>query len=272
MIRDPAVSGLFYSDVPETLAADVARYGDQAAVPEPAVALVSPHAGLMYSGHVAGAVYARVTVPATVILLGPNHSGNGPPVSVFREGTWLIPGWSADVDHELADALLARFPQARDDVSAHRHEHCLEVQLPFLRKGNPNLRIVPIVLGHQPEDVYRELGLCLARMLDERRRKNPATVPLLVSSTDLSHYESDATTRAKDRHAIEAIRRLDPAGLGEAVRTHRITMCGYAPTVTVLHAARALGSRSADLVRYATSGDVSGDRSRVVGYAGLIIR
>jgi hypothetical protein len=272
MIREPAVSGSFYSDAPDRLAGEVARYTDPAAVPEPAVALVSPHAGLMYSGHVAGAVYARAALPPTVILLGPNHNGVGPPVSVYREGTWLIPGWSVDVDHELADAILERYPKARADTSAHQHEHCLEVQLPFLRRANSTIRIVPIVLGHQPDEAYDELGQCLAQILTERRRDNPATTPLLISSTDMSHYETDSATRIKDGYAIDAIRRLDPAGLGEAVRTHGITMCGYAPTVTVLHAARALGATTAALIRYATSGDITGDRTRVVGYAGLIIR
>jgi AmmeMemoRadiSam system protein B len=272
MIRQPAVSGLFYSDSPDTLAGDVARYLDPSAVPEPAVALISPHAGLMYSGHVAGAVYARVALPPTVILLGPNHTGVGPPISVYREGTWLIPGWSVDVDHELADTILSRYPHARADTSAHHSEHCLEVQLPFLCRANPHIRIVPIVLGHCPEETYQELGFCLAGILDERRRENSAATPLLVSSTDMSHYEPDATTRLKDGHAIDAICNLDPAGLGEAVRTYQITMCGYAPTVTVLHAVRSLGATAAALIRYATSGDVSGERTRVVGYAGLVIR
>lgn len=272
MIRQPAVSGLFYSDAPDTLAGEVALYTDSTVVPEPAVALVSPHAGLMYSGHVAGAVYARTAVPSTVILLGPNHTGIGPPVSVYREGTWLIPGWSVDVDQELADSILASYPNAQADTSAHRGEHCLEVQLPFLRRANPDIRIVPIVLGHQPDDAYQELGLCLARILDQRRRADPAMTPLLISSTDMSHYECDSATRVKDHYAIEAIRNLDPVGLGKAVRTHGITMCGYAPTVTVLHAARALGATAAALIRYATSGDITGERDRVVGYAGLIIR
>ena len=171
----------------------------------------------------------------------------------------------------MADAdELIRGAQA--DASAHSIEHCLEVQLPFLHRARSSVRIVPIVLGHQSDEVYEQLGLCLAGILTERRLRHASGAPLLVSSTDLSHYESDATTRIKDAYAIEAIRHLDPAGLGEAVRTHRITMCGYAPTVTMLHAVRILGATSASLIRYATSGDITGEHDRVVGYAGLIVR
>jgi hypothetical protein len=225
----------------------------------------------MFSGHVAGAVYARINLPPTVILMGPNHTGIGPPVSVYSEGTWLIPGWSVDIDTELAEAILARCPHAQADTSAHSVEHCLEVQLPFLHRIRSSVRIVPIVLGHQSDEVYEELGRCLAGILAERRLAQASPMPLLVSSTDMSHYEPDSTTRIKDAYAIEAIRHLDPAGLGEAVRTHRITMCGYAPTVTMLHAVRALGATSASLIRYATSGDITGEHDRVVGYAGLIV-
>jgi AmmeMemoRadiSam system protein B len=272
MIRQPAVAGQFYSASPEALQAEVTRYTDSDAPRKPAVAAVSPHAGLMYSGHVAGAVYARITLSSTVILLGPNHTGIGPPVSVYPHGTWLLPGAAVGVDNELAGAILSTFPNAVADTSAHGSEHCLEVQVPFLRSARADVRIVPIVLGHAPEQAYQELGLCLARIIEDRAaRQDGSPQPLLIASTDMSHYEPDHITRAKDRYAIEAIQALDPAGLATAVRAHRITMCGFAPTVAVLHAARALGASTASLIRYATSGDVTGDRDRVVGYAGLVI-
>ncbi|MEW6544401.1 MAG: AmmeMemoRadiSam system protein B [Nitrospirota bacterium] len=266
MIRQPAVAGQFYSASPEALSADVARYTDLSADRRPALAVVSPHAGLMYSGHVAGAVFSRVDVPTTVILLGPNHTGVGPPLSVYQDGAWLIPGGTVPVDRDLAGAILAAFPLAEADASAHRNEHCLEVQLPFLRHARPDVSIVPIVLGSDSEQTLRDLGLCLARLIRDR-----APRPLLLVSTDFSHYDPDPVVRQKDRHAIEAIERLDPDGLGAAVKRYRITMCGYAPMVTVLHAVRSLGATGASLIRYATSGDVSGDRGSVVGYAGLVI-
>ncbi|TAJ06974.1 MAG: AmmeMemoRadiSam system protein B [Nitrospirae bacterium] len=271
-IRQPAVAGQFYSADADTLAADVVRYTESTAVPTPAIAVVCPHAGLMYSGHVAGAVYARVALPQTVILLGPNHRGMGPPLSVYARGTWLVPGGALAVDEALAEIILARDPAAEADTTAHQYEHCLEVQLPFLRRFRPDVRIVPILLGHLPDRAYADLGRRLGDILREAAdREGPQHRPLLVASTDLTHYESDAVTRAKDRHAIEAIRNLDPEGLGAAVRAHRITMCGYGATVAMLHAARSLGAGSASLVRYATSGDITGDHDSVVGYAGLLI-
>lgn len=272
MIRQPAAAGQFYSADADTLTADVDRYVESAAVPASAIAVVCPHAGLMYSGHVAGAVYARVTLSRTVILLGPNHRGTGPPLSVYAWGTWLVPGGTLPVDEALAETIVARDPAAEADTTAHRYEHCLEVQLPFLRRLRPDVRIVPILLGHMPDRAYADLGRCLGDILREMAdREGLQQPPLLVASTDLTHYEPDAVTRAKDRHAIEAIRNLDPEGLGTAVRAHRITMCGYGATIAMLHAARTLGAGSATLVRYATSGDITGDYDSVVGYAGLLI-
>lgn len=273
MIREPAVAGQFYSSTPEALSAEVRRHGDPAAAPTGARAAVSPHAGLMYSGHVAGAVFSRLALPPTVILIGPNHRNVGPAISVFPEGIWLIPGQAADVDAELAAAILDRYPQAAPDITAHEHEHSLEVQLPFLLQARRDVRIVPILLGSVGGDaVYRELGLCLADIVKAiGQRDGLAAAPLLLASTDFSHYESDAVTRTKDRQAVEAIQNLDPAALSAAVHRHRINMCGYGATMTVLHAVLALEARSASLVRYATSGDITGDLSSVVGYAGLIV-
>lgn len=284
MIRHPAVAGTFYSHSPEKLRADVVRYRAAGPVPRPAIAIISPHAGLLYSGHVAGAVFARVTLPRTVILVGPNHTGLGPPVSVFPEGAWLMPGGAVPVDADLARRLLARWPDAVADTEAHRLEHCLEVQLPFLQSAREDPRdadpapvlpaaplILPILLRTARLEVCRSLGLCLAHLVAEEAARTAGAPPLLLASTDMSHYEPDAVTRAKDRFAIAAIERLDPDALQEAVRTHGISMCGLSPTITILHAARALGAAGASLVRYGTSADASGDESRVVGYAGFTI-
>lgn len=267
MIREPAVAGQFYSASSEALERDVARYLDLPGSPLPAIAVVSPHAGLMYSGHVAGAVLARVAVPSTVILVGPNHTGLGPPASLFAAGTWRIPGGDIPVDSALAGEILARWPTAVADTEAHRLEHCLEVQLPFLRHLRPDLRIVPIVLGTADPETCRDLGQCLAAVVHAGGPERP----LLLASTDLNHYEPDQVTREKDRLAIDAILALDPDRLAVTVRAHGITLCGVGPTAAVLHAARALGAGGATLVRYATSGDAGGDRDHVVGYAGISI-
>ena len=273
MIRPPAVAGQFYSASAATLETEVAGYLDVSASAAPMTAVICPHAGLMYSGHVAGAVLSCVALPDTVILIGPNHTGIGPDVSVYPEGAWQIPGGAVSVNRDLARTILARYPRAQADTSAHQREHCLEVQLPFLRQQRRDVRIVPIVLGTRDPAVCRAFGRCLAALVDELGGTDQSSDkrPLLLASTDMNHYESDEVTRDKDRHAIAAIERLDPDGLDAAVTGHHISMCGVAPTLAVLHAARALGRTHATLVRYATSGDKGGDRARVVGYAGFTV-
>jgi hypothetical protein len=267
MLRKPTVAGQFYSASPAQLTAEVAAHLQSDVPRVQAVAAISPHAGLMYSGHVAGAVYSRLVLPDTVVLVGPNHTGEGPPVSVYPDGAWEIPGGTLSVDRVLAGELLARCAAAEPDVSAHQWEHCLEVQLPFLRYLKPETNILPIVIGTSDRIVCRELGRHLAELV----RSSTSRRLLLLASTDMNHYESDAVTRVKDRHALTAIERIDPDGLATAVTAHHISMCGFAPTLAVLHAVRLLGASEASLIRYATSGDVSGDRTRVVGYAGFII-
>ncbi|MGH7254482.1 MAG: AmmeMemoRadiSam system protein B [Nitrospirales bacterium] len=270
MLRPPAVAGAFYSASPAALAEEVTRYLDASTEPHSALGVICPHAGLMYSGHVAGAVLSRVTVPPTVILLGPNHTGRGPAISVYPKGAWDLPGGAIPVDEVLAERLLVRFPWGVADTVAHQSEHCLEVQLPFLRRLRPDLKILPVVIGTSRLETCQVLGESLAAITRELTETGHSR-PLLLASTDMSHYEPDDVTRAKDRYALAAIERLDPAALGEAVRTHRITMCGFAPTLSFLHAARGLGASRATLVRYATSGEVNQVWDRVVGYAGFVV-
>lgn len=229
-------------------------------------ALVVPHAGWMYSGKVAGAVYGRVALPKLVVLLGPNHTGLGPSGSIMTRGRWAIPGGDLEIAADLAEAILARCAELREDESAHAREHALEVQLPFLRRLRPDVQFVPLTL------MKTDLAFCLAvgRAVAATVAAWPESV-LLISSTDLNHYESQAVSNRKDRLAIEAILALDPDGLQRTVRDHHISMCGIAPTTALLAALRDLGSPRAELIRYMTSGDVSGDYDRVVGYGGVII-
>ena len=220
----------------------------------------------MYSGKVAGAVYGRVALPKLVVLLGPNHTGLGPWGSIMTRGRWAIPGGDLEIAADLAEAILSRCAELREDESAHAREHALEVQLPFLRRLRPDVQFVPLTL------MKTDLAFCLAvgRAVATTVAAWPESV-LLISSTDLNHYESQAVSNRKDRLAIEAILALDPDGLQRTVRDHHISMCGIAPTTALLAALRDLGSPRAELIRYMTSGDVSGDYDRVVGYGGVII-
>ncbi len=230
-------------------------------------ALVVPHAGWTYSGKVAGAVYGRVALPRLAVLLGPNHTGLGPWGSIMTRGSWGIPGGEIAVASDLAEAILARCRELREDESAHAREHALEVQLPFLRRLRPDLQFVPLTLMKTDLPFCQAVGRAVAAVV-----AGWAEPVLLLSSTDLNHYESQAVSNRKDRLAMEAILALDPEGLQRTVRDHHISMCGIAPTTALLVALRDLGSPRAELVRYMTSGDVSGDYDRVVGYCGVIIR
>jgi AmmeMemoRadiSam system protein B len=238
--------------------------------PRPAAAaraVVVPHAAWRYSGAVAGETYAAVTAPRLATLLGPNHRGVGAAAALVRQGAWAHPGGHVPIDSALAAALLAASDELRDDPDAHRQEHSLEVQLPFLHRRQPSLAIVPVLLGPIGPAACRAIGQAIAEVVAGW----PEPV-LLVDSTDLNHYESRAETERKDELVIDAIRALDPEALWRAVRLHGISMCGVAPTLALLHAGSRLAIREAALVRHATSGDVTGDYGAVVGYAGLVLR
>lgn len=269
--RNPAVAGTFYEDSQNALHDQVTRLLPATVEKTPAIAVLSPHAGLMYSGTVAGAVYASVSLPDTIILLGPNHTGRGPAISLFPEGTWHIPGADITIATPLANRLLALMPHITPDEKAHRDEHCLEVQLPFLSYLRKDIRIVPIILGTTNLELCQDLGECLAVLLKEVTTTSPTkSAPLIVATTDFNHYESETVTRRKDQIALEKIRMIDPVGLHQAVISHHISMCGLGPAIATLQVAKANHIKQGTLVRYATSGEVSGDLQRVVGYGGLI--
>ena len=270
ILRHPAVAGQFYPLDPEDLITEVRGYLNQASsvkqAPVRALGCIAPHAGYMYSGHVAGAVFAHVEIPRRCIVLCPNHTGMGRALAMMSEGAWETPLGEVPIDGELASALQQRFGLLQDDASAHRAEHAAEVELPFLQMRQPELRFVPIALATGQFEHLEQLGLALADVVAAQ----PDPV-LIVASSDMNHYESDVVTRAKDHRAIERILTLDPRGLHEVVTQQDISMCGYGPAVAMLTAARKLGAKSAELVKYATSGDVSGDRETVVGYAGVVV-
>lgn len=269
-VRHPAVAGRFYPGNSEQLRAEAERYLSQPQStklpPVRAIGCIVPHAGYVFSGHVAGAVFARLEVPRRCILLCPNHTGMGRALAVMSEGGWETPLGEVPIDGELATSLKKRCPALHEDSAAHRAEHAAEVELPFLQLCQPELRFVPIALGTGQFEPLEQLGNALAEVISSR--SGPI---LIVASSDMNHYESDVVTRAKDHRAIERILTLDPRGLYDVVTQQRITMCGFGPAVAMLTAARQLGAKSAELVKYATSGDVSGDREMVVGYAGVTV-
>lgn len=264
MSRKPAVAGQFYPGTSRELDRAVRLYTKD--VPEKihARGIVVPHAGYVYSGSVAGAVFSSVELPAKHVIFCPNHTGVGADAALMSRGAWRMPWGEAPIDGELADRLLSASPLLSEDASAHRGEHSLEVQLPFLRHFREAFRFVPVALGHLSLEDCRTLGEDVARVAGSE-----APPPLLIASTDMSHYEPDGVARKKDGAAIDRMLALDPEGLFRVVRSERISMCGVIPATVVLYACMALGATSARLIRYSTSGDVSGDRDQVVGYAGL---
>ena len=267
MIRPPAVSGRFYPSDEKKLALEIEKYTSSANKKSFARGCVVPHAGYLYSGHVAGAVYSEIEIPARCILLGPRHFPGGEAMAIISEGSWRTPFGDAQIDSELAAELKRACPLLREDRVAHEREHSLEVQIPFLQQLAANLRFVPVVLATQRYQDLETLGHAVARVIAAH------TEPVvLIASTDMNHYESDAITRTKDHKAIDRILALDPRGLYDMVRSEGITMCGYAATAAMLIAMRDLGAKDAELIRYATSGDITGDWDQVVGYAGIIIR
>lgn len=269
-VRLPAVAGQFYPADSNSLRAQVEAFTRPADNNQqekiPALGCVAPHAGYVYSGGVAGEVYRHLELPARYIILCPNHTGRGEPLAIMSSGSWRTPLGDVSIDEELASDLKARFALLSEDEAAHRFEHALEVQLPFLQVLHPQFSFVPITVGTTHYEVLSALGVAIAAAVREAREQ-----VLVVASSDMNHYESDSVTRVKDRRAIDQILALDPRDLYDVVRQEHISMCGYGPTVAMMTAALRLGATKAELLRYATSGDVSGDREKVVGYAGIAV-
>ena len=269
LVRHPAVAGRFYPRDPETLREEVRTYLSPTPAQKPVRALgcIVPHAGYVYSGHVAGAVFAGLEIPELCIVMCPNHTGMGRPLAIVSEGAWETPLGDVPLGTDFAAALKRQCPLLQEDSAAHRSEHAAEVELPFLQMRQPKLKFVPIALGSGGFEPLEQLGLALADVIARQTQS-----VLIVASSDMNHYESDAITRVKDHLAIEPILRLDAGALYDAVTLHHISMCGFGPAVAMLTAAKKLGATTAALVKYATSGDISGERDAVVGYAGIVVR
>lgn len=266
MVRSAVVAGQFYPGRKVDLQTSVDTLMMAAEPLRPALALMSPHAGYIYSGAVAGRTFSGVLFPEEVIILGPNHHGRGQAAAVYASGAWETPLGRTQIAAELARLILEECPMTAEDTVAHRFEHSLEVQLPFLQSCAPRSRIVPICISRMPLEMLLQMGDGLARAIARHKK-----MPLLVASTDMTHYEPGSIARKKDSLALDKVLALDPQGLYDVVRDHGISMCGVLPTVVMLQAAVALGATAAELVAYSNSGDVTGDQSEVVGYAGVRI-
>lgn len=264
-IRTPAVAGRFYPGDRETLARTVQNLIPSATKAQKAHAVVSPHAGYIYSGSVAGETFARVQIPETVIILGPNHHGQGDPIALSTR-PWEMPMGLVPINTPIADALLKTSSAITVDETAHRFEHSLEVQVPFLQARQKNLSIVPLVISHISYPLCQEVGTALARVIAAAGKS-----VLIVASSDMTHYESRTAADKKDHYALKKLADMDPSTLYHAILDYNISMCGIMPVTIALIAAIALGATRTELVRYADSGEVSGDTTQVVGYAGVII-
>jgi len=268
MKRLPAVAGKFYDGNPQRLAQQIAQYTYKAARRRKIIGAVSPHAGLMYSGAVAGSLYSSIVIPETFVIIGPNHTGVGSDLAVMSAGEWEIPVATYVIDDELAASMLKNMPMLTEDSQAHTYEHSIEVQLPLIAAhGHDSLRFVPVVAGRLSLEDCAAAGKGLAAAIKETGRDT-----VIVASSDMSHYVNDAEARQKDGLAIKRILELDPEGLYKTVAHEGISMCGVIPATIMLYAALELGAEDTYLVKYATSGDVSGDFERVVGYAAITVK
>jgi len=265
MRRSPAVADRFYPGDAAALRRMIAEFTPDRPKKK-ALAVMAPHAGYIYSGGVAGETFAAVSIPEDIILMGPNHHGYGATVALMTEGSWEMPMGEVPINPVLAEILLHSSSHIEADDLAHRFEHSLEVEIPFLQYLQPNLSLTPLVISHLSLETCQAVGKAIASAVREYSRP-----VLIVASSDMSHYLPRAEASRNDHLALKQLELLAPQGLYDTVLNKRISMCGVMPTTIALIAALELGARQAELVRYTDSGEVSGDTDQVVGYAGVII-
>lgn len=266
MERRPAVSGQFYPAEPDELRDDLAVMTTRGADKRKAIGIISPHAGYMYSGGIAGLGFSGITIPSTILILGPNHRGAGAPAALYPDGSWLTPLGAIPINSRLNVLLLQHAPYVQFDTLAHQLEHSLEVQVPFIQYLQPQATISAICFEYGDYAAAVKIGEGIAAALHVY-----GDDVLIVASSDMTHYESAAAAKRKDNLALAHVLKLDPEGLLQVCRSERITMCGVMPAAVMLVAASALGATRAEVLAYGTSGDVTGDNSQVVGYASVAV-
>ncbi len=265
MIRDAVVSGKFYPADRNELISMLRNFCPQKDFKYKAYGVISPHAGYIFSGSVAGEVFSSVLLPSKFIILCPNHTGFGTPLSIMSSGKWVTPLGDVEIDETLAKKLKALDNNLEEDILAHKFEHSLEVQLPFLQYLKENhFTFVPICVGTADFDTLIKLGDAIGKILSEDDDL------LVVASSDMTHYESAESAKKKDFLAIEKMEELDVDGFYRTIREYSISMCGFAPATITMTAVKMAGAKKGKLVKYTNSGDVLGDYSSVVAYAGMV--
>ena len=264
MTRKPAVAGRFYEGDSAALRKEVESYLSYEGKKEVRTGCLVPHAGYVFSGATAGMVLSRVSIPDSVIILSPNHTGMGESFSVWSGGGWEIPLGTVDIDEELREDVLS-LEEAAPDEAAHRMEHSIEVVLPFLKTVHEDIRIVPVTIRSSDLDSLIRFGKGLADILS--RAGKPV---LIVASSDMTHMEPAEQARRKDMKCIEKMEQVDVEGLYRLVTGEHITMCGVFPATSLLAACREIGIEQGELINYTNSGEASGDLMNVVGYAGMV--
>ena len=282
MLRQPAVAGAFYPDNPEILKKTIENcFLDDFGVGElPSIGefegedyplnIMVPHAGYQYSGAIASHGYCRLVqngFPEVFIILSPNHTGYGREISVFNEGEWITPLGSVQIDDEFAEAIISHSDIASADFTAHRYEHSIEVQLPFLQYFSDNFKIVPITMGSQSFTATNDLAKAIFEAANDLNKSY-----CVIASTDLSHFNNQEKANTVDGFVLEDIEEMNEFKLFEEVIQYNITMCGYGPVMTTIALSKMSNKSNCEILAYKTSGDVTGDFSSVVGYASGIFK
>ncbi len=265
-VRKPAVAGQFYSKKTDELVTEIKSHLSFETQKMDALGVVSPHAGYRYSGDVAGSVYSKIHIPETVIIIGPNHTGLGKRMAIEAQGAWSTPLGLVEVDKILSKKILEFYPEIQEDPLAHKEEHSLETQLPFLQYHKNQFKIVPICLMRLNYEECENIKNAIFKAIKILKRR-----VLIIASSDLTHFESHGSAKEKDYKAINKVLDLDPKGLLEIVRVNQISMCGVVPVTVMLMCCLEMGATHTQLANYMTSGDACGDMDNVVGYAGIVI-
>ncbi len=266
MIRNSIVSGQFYPSNRESLNKMIEAFKPKDSSKISAKGVILPHAGYIYSGKVAVVTLAKVLKKTKIIILGPNHSGLGAKFGLWAKGSWKTPYGNIEIDEELAQRILDKEGVIAEDYLAHQGEHSIEVELPILKYFFKEFKFVPIACSRANIKDYQKAASQIFEAI-----KNEKEDILVVVSTDLTHYEPDASARRKDRLAIDAIVNLDEENLVSQIRKENITMCGEPSVSIALGCLKKMGARKSQVILYQTSGDTSGDYSSVVGYTGMVI-
>jgi AmmeMemoRadiSam system protein B len=267
-LRKPAVAGQFYPSGTKDLRVMISSFVDESAQKIDVLGCILPHAGYIYSGKVAACTISGVKIKDTVVILGPNHTGQGATFSIMPQGAWQTPLGNLEINSQLAGLFLDKSGYLEADSLAHLDEHSLEVELPILQYFRNDFKIVPIAIKSDDLSELNAVGQELATVVIENDLSSSV---MFIASSDLTHYEPQASAEKKDALAIEAILDLDENKLEAVIDKFEISMCGFAPIAILIKVAKLLGAKRGRLIKYQTSGDVNGDKSSVVGYAGITI-